>query len=704
MLSYIVSNSVITFFLYILPGYALLLLIAPTRSFSLGERIGLSIGLSLPIYSIVVLWCYVLGVSPGKLLAILPGVIALLAILWSNRSRINLNTLQSYFNKSIKWHLHDGAWLIVTLVIGYTRLIPVGNMVAPAWGDSVHHTIIVRLLLEHGGLFQSWLPYAPIETFTYHFGYHILIACWSWITGMNAELAVVTASQILNLLAICTLYPLASKLSKGNQFAGIGAMIIAGLFVQMPAYYVNWGRYTQLTAQIILPVFVWLLDEWLSNRSNPRIAYLLGVTITSIGLALAHYRITVLAVAAVLAWLIWSSWLHRDQWLILLHRLCGLAGSGIAAGLILLPWLLIVRNGRLFWLAGAIGSRSVDSVVNQSELTVWRSLDIYYPYFLWQIAIGFLIIGLYKNRYLSVPMLLWCGFSFLAASPFLIGLGGTGLVTNFLLALGSYLVIAIILGWIWGEINQFLIKLQGGRFVTLSLIVIMLIFGSWVQRKIVDPFYQLVTRSDIQLFAWIQENTPPNARFLVNGFLAYGNSVVVGADAGWWLPYYTKRENTVPPILYTTEKLQPTIAHDYFRQLIINVQDSQGKQIQLRNVLCEAKITHVFLGQKQGKVGFGFEPLVPVTWLQANSDFRLLHQVDQSQVWEFDRSKCQLSKDISKNSLSVDSDFSKTQAIWIGENSVSLPQVALFRKKFNLEIHTKIANCISLRTHAMKYG
>jgi hypothetical protein len=45
----------------------------------------------------------------------------------------------------------------------------------------------------------------------------------------------------------------------------------------------------------------------------------------------------------------------------------------------------------------------------------------------------------------------------------------------------------------------------------------------------------------------------PDARFLANGFLAADNSVLVGCDAGWWIPFLTGRGNIVPPMFSNTK-------------------------------------------------------------------------------------------------------------------------------------------------------
>jgi hypothetical protein len=158
--------------------------------------------------------------------------------------------------------------------------------------------------------------------------------------------------------------------------------------------------------------------------------------------------------------------------------------------------------------------------------------------------------------------------------------------------------------------------------------------------RIVDPFFQMVTPADEDAFAWINQNVPTDSRCLVNGFLAFADNVVVGSDAGWWLPYYTHRDNTVPPILYIVELLTAGVDLQQFRQLAIDIRANNGEPGRLRAILCQADITHIYLGDRQGQVGYGATPLIVPAWLTHNPNFKLLYQEGNAQVWAFDRPAC----------------------------------------------------------------
>jgi hypothetical protein len=52
---------------------------------------------------------------------------------------------------------------------------------------------------------------------------------------------------------------------------------------------------------------------------------------------------------------------------------------------------------------------------------------------------------------------------------------------------------------------------------------------------------------------WIRQATPPDSSFFVNSFTAYGGSLYVGSDGGWWLAFMSGRRSNLPPITYGSE-------------------------------------------------------------------------------------------------------------------------------------------------------
>ncbi len=327
--------------LYILPGWALVTYLWKGSKLSFWEKLGISAGVSIAIYPLIFLWLHVFGLRAGPWFPWVLGAGVVLALFWKYGGKLKYSQEQT--NQSGE-HEHGNRLLNVLILVTvglivFTRLYVIRDMVAPAWGDSVHHTFIVQLVLDNGGLFDSWAPFAPIESLTYHFGFHTATAVWAWLTGIDAIQSTLIAGQILNVLAVLALFPLVTRLS-GSRWAGLAALIVAGFIFPFPGYYVNWGRYTQLTAQIILPAVVFLFDIIWTEEEKPKGGIYILIAILLAGVALTHYRVAFIGAAAAVSWAVWGIWKQRrkpSEWIGRALRFCG---TGLSSFLIILPWIL----------------------------------------------------------------------------------------------------------------------------------------------------------------------------------------------------------------------------------------------------------------------------------------------------------------------------------------------------------------------------
>lgn len=629
-------------FLYILPGLALLSWFWRGKPLSWGEKLGLASGLGVALYPILFLWFYVFGLAPGPLYSWVPGALAICALLW--RYRKNLRKRPSWGAKISSWrprwaHMPHFVLLVVISLLLVTRLAVIRNMTAPAWGDSVHHTFIVQLMLDNDGLFQSWEPYASITSFSYHFGLHALMAVWAWLSGFVAPQAVLSAGQVLNVLAILALYPLAFRLS-GSRWAGIAAMVVAGLFSPMPAFYVNWGRYPQLASLIILPVALWFFDVWWTSEERPAGRTLVLFFILLSGLSLIHYSMAFVVIMAAVSWALWSLWQQRRRIREWLARTLQFGGASLVSALSVVPWIIIVLSGRIPWIFEKMTVSGEKSYIT-GDVVIWKHTDIYFSDLFWVFGLGALALAFLMRQRLAFPIAIWCSLSFLVTNPYLLGLPGPGWITNFALIIALYIPIGLLLGWLIGFLWNWLSFYRVGKVLVLISLVLLLGIGTRIQLRIIDPFFQTVEPTDMAAFEWIKVNVSDDARFLVNGFLVFDETTVVGSDAGWWLPYYTLRASTLPPILYILEQTSHAADRNRLRQIAHDLRESNGEEPVLREILCRDGVTHVFLGEKRGSVGYGAKALVPEAWLRDNNDFSLLFQKGKAQVWRFDRSRCQ---------------------------------------------------------------
>jgi hypothetical protein len=261
------------------------------------------------------------------------------------------------------WGLFSGV-LFITLA---SRLLSLRDAYAGAGLDAYHHTLISEMFIQSGGIPSDYLPYAPLASFTYHFGFHSLVATVGWLAGRTGAGDMLTlmplAGQIADTLPVLALTLFGWK-GLGNRWAGLAAGALVGVVSVFPAFYVNWSRYTQGLGLALLPVaWVLLLEAlgrpvsaagstkptgaitWRSagQQSGP---YMLAV-IGTVGLALTHYRIIIVyaAFAALyLAWRLFASIRARQRMADALTPIWRALVVGVLSIMALLPWLVNLRQ------------------------------------------------------------------------------------------------------------------------------------------------------------------------------------------------------------------------------------------------------------------------------------------------------------------------------------------------------------------------
>ena len=108
-------------------------------------------------------------------------------------------------------------------------------------------------------------------------------------------------------------------------------------------------------------------------------------------------------------------------------------------------------------------------------------------------------------------------------------------------------------GMVFRQAGCWLGRLLKQRWVSI-LVIIMLVAG-WIgwdfplNADIVNPVTVLVTQADLDALEWVEENTPRDARFLINT-AHWLSGVYRGVDGGGWLLPYTGRWAIVPTVFY----------------------------------------------------------------------------------------------------------------------------------------------------------
>jgi len=452
--------------------------------------------------------------------------------------------------------------ITMTLIALAVQLYAVRDLPVGMFGDSYQHTIIAQLMVDHGGLFSSWRPYAPLTTFTYHYGFHSLVAWLYWLSGTPVTRGLLIVGQVESALAVPLVYLLTRRVL-GDGRAALWAALLAGFVSAMPAYYVNWGRYTQLSAQTVLPAacIMWAsLLETAVDRRAARAAVLrlsaLAIIVTA-GIVLTHYRVAVFAACFVVVFGIYLLCAKVRSWRQFL-RLAGVSvGTLLIVLLLVAPYLIRLRESALLKLGGYFLSNNIGTDLINGLGTLDTVFSLYVKWYLLGLAaIGGVLLAL-RRQWRALVFAGWAAIVFLSANPYLVGLNGAGIISNFAVQIAAYLPLAplggaaIALLWGWGQ--GWLGAIGGVQWLQIVAGLLVMLWGMRWQQRIVSPEFQLCTPADITAMEWIRRETPPDAKIFVNSFPAYGNTIYAGSDCGWWLPFLSRRETNLPPLTQGTE-------------------------------------------------------------------------------------------------------------------------------------------------------
>lgn len=618
--------SILSAVLFLVPGYALLALARPRMDLGPLEGLIVSAGLSVAVVPLLLYFCSLAGIQLNSFsvgaIFILLGALALWRSLpqmrrmvgnprlrWARREwRVRLGEVRSLWTGGItEGQAFYTALALVFLMAFLVRFYVVKDLIVPPGSDSVHHTMITQLLVDNGGLFSSWEPYAPLITFTYHFGFHSLAAFYHWLTGVTVIKSVILTGQIINFLSVPLVYVLTVRLTK-SRWAGLFAAVIPGFLCLMPMYYVNWGRYTQLAGQTVLPVaIVFTLQALFGKENDQRVMAITAVALA--GLVLTHYRVALMYVCFLIPVVLYATYENRRRGRDLLRTWLKVGGIATVTLVLVTPWLCSTLSGTLDeGLAATVdGTMSLSRARWLAEYTAISTFsptgDIFFflPGYLWVASTLGAVWGISQRRTSILITPMWVGALVLLANPHVLGLPGTGLVNNATMLMAFYMPAAILAGFLLGrliEVAKPKVPRIGRVAALVALLVVVLTYGDMLSIVVPESIY--VTDADERAMGWIRANTDTGAKFLASpGFFL---DILVGSDAGWWIPLLAERQATVPPMTYTTEgSLEPDYAIEIL-EFNRTVHNSVLDDMETVRLLRENGVSHVYIGEKGGNL------------------------------------------------------------------------------------------------------
>jgi hypothetical protein len=405
-------------------------------------------------------------------------------------------------------------------ILGW-RLVQVSDLALPAWVDSVHHALLVRIILDQGGVPATWAPYLPDVPVYYHFGFHLSAAALAYAsgwTGLHVGRAVLVAGQIWQVVAAAGVFAAAWRVWRSFETALVATLLV-GFVSTMPGYYVIWGRYTLLAG-------VSLLAFGIAAAVGGRVV-LLALLVTAT--AVTHYYafLSLLAFVALYAFPV-ASVAARS-------RTALAAGVGV---LLASPWLLHV------WTSTRAYARPARSSAWTPVATATPVSMLVGPtrnHVLLALGLAGLVLVVHRARRQALPdndagraLAAWAIAHVVLLGPWQIGPFRPDHAA-LLLFLPAVLLAAPVIT-------------LGGRRLTWMLMAILIAWGLVQTRRPVPPSTVLAGPADVQAAAWVDANTPADAVFLVD--VAPWMGIWRGADGGWWISPLTGRRTVPPPVAY----------------------------------------------------------------------------------------------------------------------------------------------------------
>lgn len=428
----------------------------------------------------------------------------------------------------------------------------------PGWTDSLHHTLLTSLTAATGQLPTTLEPYFPIPLDMYHRGLYALSAPVVWLAQAPAHTALLWTAQVMNALAALAVYLLLER--RAGRVAGLVGVLVVGLLSFQPAFYVNWGRFTQLASQAILPAAWWVamhsLRLWRDEGIHRRTwGWVLLAAWLSAGVFLLHYRVAVfylpwlaLGMLEVIGW--------RPTGTIIRRTLLAAAAIGLLALVLLSP---VIGTAVRAYVAEqtsvattALGDPVQAAAVREAYFVFpWATFwDLALRPWLFWLTVAALGVGLVRGIPLVWSSLIWALLLFSLGNAYLLRIPLLNVTNLGAVLILTYLPAAIILGTVAAD----LVRLLPGdwqspvrRGLAAAAIVAALVWTP-IRAGDVEPFRYFVTPADARALAWVRDNTPADARFAVNT-LFWLPQMPHGTDAGYWIPYLTGRTMTAGVML-----------------------------------------------------------------------------------------------------------------------------------------------------------
>ncbi len=488
-------------------------------------------------------------------------------------------------------------WLLALAVFGALcawRLWQARGLALPAWVDSLHHSLIIRKMIEAGGLSSTLEPYLP-GPFYYHYAVHSAAALVSALSGTPPAETLLWLGQIFTAGVSLSAYSLVRACTKDWRPAALAALLLA-FATKMPGYYLSWGRYTLLTGMLLLPLAMAEAVRVARGENLRRSAPLLAVL--TAGTLLSHYLAAFLLALFLVVLSLYCLARNIRQKSRDWKALIALAGSALAGLALVSRWYW-----RVFRYSRGIISTEIQlpasGALNADNWDYfWNLVGPLTGYVVLALAALGLVWALTRAR--TRPLAIWGLLVALLSVPLGLVLGPFR-SDHFTLALflPAVCLAACQLVWAGDWLRSRLSRKALGTAALLLVCAGLLGWGGWLNREPVNGSTILANESDLAALEWIEDHLPPDARFFINT-TGWGYGLYRGMDGGAWILPYTGRWTLAPTIFYTFSGDEA--AYSRWIDWSKRASGMNGCTEEFRSLAAEAELNYLYLREGVGSL------------------------------------------------------------------------------------------------------